>query len=69
MFVYQPAPNTLELKNLCTKYVIGLKSKGVYTFQSTSLYTAFLHNMKIYATKIVTASIVCHLNDWPKKSA
>ena len=43
IFVYQPTFNTLELKeDNESEYVIGWKSKGVYTCNLISLYTAFL---------------------------
>ena len=44
IFVYQQTFNTLELKeDNDSEYVIGWKSKGVYTCHLISLYTAFLH--------------------------
>ena len=47
MFVYQLTFSTLELTDdKGNDYVIGWKSKGVYSSKLTPLYTAFLHNMK-----------------------
>ena len=46
IFVYQPTPNTLELKeDKSTDYVADWKLKEVYT--SKPLYTASLHSIKI----------------------
>ena len=43
IFVYQPTFNTLELKeDNDSEYVVGWKSKGVYTCNLISLYPAFL---------------------------
>ena len=53
MFVYQPTNDTLELrKDKGTDYLIGWKSKEVYTSKITSLYTVFLHNTKFSVYKI-----------------
>ena len=46
-FIYQSTLNTLELKkSKGTEYVIGWKSKVVYTSKLTPLYTHFLHSIK-----------------------
>ena len=43
IFVYQPTFNTLELKeDNDSEYVVGWKSKEVYTCNLISLYPAFL---------------------------
>ena len=34
------------------QYVIGWKSKGVYTYKLTPLYTVFVHNIKLSGCKI-----------------
>ena len=53
MFVYQPIFNTLELKDgKVTNYVIGYKSKGVYTSKVKPLCTTFLHDIKFPACRI-----------------
>ena len=53
MFVYQPPFNTLELKeDKGTDYVIGWKSKGVYSSKLILLYTDFLHKIKVFGYKI-----------------
>ena len=53
VFVYQPALNTLELKeDKGTEYVIGWKSERLYNSRLTSLYTAFLHNIKLSGNKL-----------------
>ena len=47
MFVYQPTLDTLELKQeKGTDYIIGWKSKGVYTSQLKPLHISFLHSIK-----------------------
>ena len=51
IFVYQPTFNTLDLKEENdSEYLIGWKSKGVYTCNLISLYTAFLRK-KVLHTK------------------
>ena len=48
MSFYEPTLNTLELKeDKGTDYVIGWKSKGIYTSNLKPLYTAFLHSIKL----------------------
>ena len=40
--------DTLELKKgRGTDYVLSLKSKGLFNSEVKSLYTAFLHNIKL----------------------
>ena len=51
IFVYQPTFNTLDLKEENdSEYLIAWKSKGVYTCNLISLYTAFLRK-KVLHTK------------------
>ena len=52
MFVYQPIRNTSELKeDKGTEYVLGWKSKGLYTSKLTPLYSTFLQNVKLSGFK------------------
>ena len=52
-FFYQPIIDTLELKNdKGTDYILGWKSKGLYTFKLKPLYTAFLHSIKLSLYRI-----------------
>ena len=80
-FVYQPAFDALESKN-----VFSWKSKGVYSSELKLLRTAFLNGMKLpayrigikldkdlsaveqnsYLSKIVNVYITYDLDDWPK---
>ena len=49
MFVYQPTLDMLKLKKgKSTDYAISWKSKGLYTSELKPLYTAFLHNVKLF---------------------
>ena len=51
-FVYQATVDTLELKrDKVTDYVLSWKSNGAYNFKRKSLYTAFLHSIKISGYK------------------
>ena len=60
IFVYQPTLNTLELKdNKGTNYVIGWKSKGVYTSKFIPLCTASFHSIKVSGCKIVIKVSTC----------
>ena len=53
MFACQPTFNLLEFKeDKCTEYVIGWKSKEVYTSKLIPLYTVFLHNVRRFKYKI-----------------
>ena len=46
-FVYQPALDILELKNIkVTDYDLTWKSMGVYNSKLKTLYTAFMHSIK-----------------------
>ena len=51
--VYQPTLDTLKLtKDKCTDYVLSWKSKRVYNSKLKSLYTAFLHSIKLSRYRI-----------------
>ena len=64
IFVYQLALNTLELKeDKGTEYVIGWKSERVYNSRLTSLYTAFLHNIKLSGKKFNKSVLVLKQNN------
>ena len=53
VFVYQATLSKLELKeDKNTEYVIGWKSKGLYTSKLIPLYTAFLHSMNLSVCKM-----------------
>ena len=53
MFVYQPTLRTLQLQeHKGTDYVTGWKSKGVYSYTPSLLYTAFLYSIKLFGYKI-----------------
>ena len=65
----------LELKkDKGIDYVLGWKSKGVYTSKLKPLYTAFLHSIKFsgyrnnHATKIVNVNIFYDLDTFPNNS-
>ena len=48
MFFHQSTCDMLELKKYkSADYVLSQKSKGVYTSKLKSLYTAFLHGIKL----------------------
>ena len=52
MFVFEPTFNTLEFKkDRRTDYVLSWKSNGVYTSQLKTLFTAFLHCIKLSGYK------------------
>ena len=52
-FVYQPTLDALVLrKDKGADYVLSWKSKGVYNSKLKSLYTAFLHSIKLFEHKI-----------------
>ena len=52
-FVYQPAIDTIESKeNKGTDYVRSWKSKEVYNSNPKTLYTAFLHSIKLSGSKM-----------------
>ena len=51
-FVYQPTLDTLELKKDKGIDFVLRKSNGVYNSKLNSLYTAFLHSMKLSAYKM-----------------
>ena len=70
MFVYQLTFSTLELTDdKGNDYVIGWKSKGVYSSKLTPLYTAFLHNMKRsgYRIRIQLNNSVVKQNNYATK--
>ena len=51
--VYQPTLDILELKkDKGTDYVLSWKSKGVFNSKLKSLYTAFLHKIKLSEYRI-----------------
>ena len=51
--VYQPTLDILELKkDKGTDYVLRWKSKGVFNSKLKSLYTAFLHKIKLSEYRI-----------------
>ena len=56
MFVYQPTPNVLRLKkkDKGTDYLLNWKSKRIYSFKLTPLYSTFLNrtNLSVYRTGI-----------------
>ena len=48
MSIYQPIPDTLELKkDKCMDYALSWKSKWVHTFELTPLYATFLNSTKL----------------------
>ena len=52
-FIYQPGIDTLELnKDIGTEYVPSWKSKGVYNSKFKTLYTSFLHSIKLSVYKM-----------------
>ena len=49
MFVYQPTFDTLQIKkDKGIVYVLNWKWRGMYPSKRKPLYTAFLHNVKLY---------------------
>ena len=71
-FNFQPTPNTLELKKYKgINYVLSWKSKGIYTFKFTQLYTIFLNSTKIsgYRTgiKCDNSILVVEQNNYTSK--
>ena len=51
--VYQPKRDALDLKKeKGIDYVFSWKSNGVHTFKFMSLYTAFLHSIKLSRYKV-----------------
>ena len=51
MFVYQPSFNTIKYKKKRAKYVIGWKSRWVYSSKLIALNSDFLSNIKYYHKK------------------
>ena len=53
MFVYQPALNTLKLKEgKGTNYILSWKSKVMFTSKLKLSYTAFLHYKKPFGCRM-----------------
>ena len=74
MFIYQPTPDTLELKKIkkCMDYALSWKSKGVYTFKLTPFHTSFMNSTKLSrcstGIKFDSSALVQEQNNYASKN-